>query len=89
MNAGLIHLPDHYADTLMREKKAHNAKNLTREGILKIINKTDEEFKQSGASIKVMDNVYLRSLISKQDCTILTATLFTNTTPRISTVGGL
>ena len=51
-------LTDHYADTLMREKKAHNAKNLTREGILKIINKTDEQFKRSGASINVMDNVF-------------------------------
>ena len=51
-------LTDHYADTLMRDKKAHNAKNLTREGILKIINKTDEEFKKSGASINVMDNVF-------------------------------
>ena len=30
----------------MREKKAHNGKQLTREGILKIINKTDEEFKR-------------------------------------------
>ena len=42
----------------MRDKKAHNAKNLTRDGILKIINKTDEEFKQSGASINVMDKVF-------------------------------
>ena len=51
-------LTDHYADTLMRDKKAHNAKNLTRDEILKIINKTDEEFKKSGASINVMDNVF-------------------------------
>ena len=51
-------LTDHYADTLMRDKKAHNAKNLTRDEILKIINKTDEEFKKSGASINVMDKVF-------------------------------
>ena len=42
----------------MRDKNAHNAKNLSRDGILKIINKTDEEFKQSGASINVMDKVF-------------------------------
>ena len=51
-------LTDHYADTLMREKKAHNGKQLTREKILKIINKTDEQFKRSGASINVMDDVF-------------------------------
>ena len=50
-------LTDHYADTLMRDKKAHKRKNLTRNEILKIINKTDEEFKQSGASVNVMDKV--------------------------------
>ena len=51
-------LTDHYADTLMRDKKKHNAKNLTRDEILKIINKTDEEFKKSGASINMMDKVF-------------------------------
>ena len=51
-------LTDHYADTLMREKKAHNGKQLTREGILKIINKTDEEFKRHGACIHIMNNVF-------------------------------
>ena len=51
-------LTDHYADTLMREKKAHNGKQLTREGILKIINKTDEEFKRRGVSINLMDDVF-------------------------------
>ena len=51
-------LTDHYADTLMRDKKAHNAKQLTREGILKNIDKTDEELKQSGASINMMDKVF-------------------------------
>ena len=35
-------LTDHYADTLMREKKAHNGKRLTREGILKIIDASPE-----------------------------------------------
>ena len=51
-------LTDHYADTLMREKKAHNGKQLTREGILKIINKTDEEFKRRGVSINLMDDAF-------------------------------
>ena len=51
-------LTDHYADTLMRDKKAHNAKQLTKEGILKIIDETDEEFKRSGASRNVMDKVF-------------------------------
>ena len=51
-------LTDHYADTLMREKKAHNGKQLTREKILKIINKTDEQFKRQGACIHIMDNVF-------------------------------
>ena len=51
-------LTDHYADTLMREKKAHNGKQLTREKILKIINKTDEQFKRQGACIYIMDNVF-------------------------------
>ena len=51
-------LTDHYADTLMREKKAHNGKQLTREKILKIINKTDEQFKRHGACIHIMDNVF-------------------------------
>ena len=51
-------LTDHYADTLMRGKKAHNGKQLTREKILKIINKTDEQFKRQGACIHIMDNVF-------------------------------
>ena len=51
-------LTDHYADTLMREKKAHNGKQLTREKILKIINKTDEEFKKHGACIHIMNHVF-------------------------------
>ena len=51
-------LTDHYADTLMREKKAHNGKQLTREKILKIINKTDEEFKSQGACKHIMDRVF-------------------------------
>ena len=48
-------LTDHYADTLMRDKRGKLAKNLTRDEILKIIDKIDEEFKQSGASINMMD----------------------------------
>ena len=42
-----------------RDKKAHTAKQLTREGILEsVYNKTVEEFKQSGASINVMEKVF-------------------------------
>ena len=51
-------LYDHYADTLMRDKRGALAKNLTRENILKLINKTDEEFKQNGASIRDMSKVF-------------------------------
>ena len=53
-------LMDHYADTLMRHKRGKLAKNLTREEILKIINKTDEDFKRNGASIHMMDSVFKR-----------------------------
>lgn len=48
----------HFADTLMRDKRGALAKNLTRENILKLINKTDEEFKQNGASIRDMSKVF-------------------------------
>ena len=37
-------LRDHYADTLMKQKRGSLAKNMTREKILQIINKSDEEF---------------------------------------------
>ena len=53
-------LTDHYANTLMRQKRGKLAKNLTRDEILKIINKTDADFKKSGASINMMDNVFKR-----------------------------
>ena len=51
-------LTDQNADTLMREKKAHNAKNLTREKLLKIINTTDEQLQRHGACIHIMNNVF-------------------------------
>ena len=83
-------LTDDYAYTLERDKKAHTAKRLTREGILEsVYNKTVEELKQSGASINVMEKVFKKFNISKQGLMILTATLFTNTTLWILTVGGL
>ena len=47
--------------------------------VLFVVNKIDEEFRQSGASINMMDNVF-KKFISKQDCMILTATSFTNMT---------
>ena len=47
-------LNDHYKDTLMRQKRGSLAKNITREKILKLIGKTDEEFKREGASIRNM-----------------------------------
>ena len=51
-------LTDDYAHTLERDKRTHTAKQLTREGILESLNnKTVEEFKQSGASINVMEKV--------------------------------
>ena len=48
---------EHYADTLMRHKRTKK-KNLTRERILEIINKSDENFKKHGASIMQMDAVF-------------------------------
>ena len=47
-------LNDHFKDTLMRHKRGSLAKNITREKILDIIGKTDEEFKRDGASIRNM-----------------------------------
>ena len=74
-------LTDHYADTLMREKRGNLAKNLTRDEILKIINKTDADFKNRGANINMMDNVFKEFLISKQGYMILIAISFIDTTP--------
>ena len=51
-------LIDHDADTLMRQKKGKPAKNLTREKVIEIINKTEEEFKNNGASIREMEQVF-------------------------------
>ena len=51
-------LRDHYADTLMKQKRGSLAKNMTREKILQIINKSDEDFKRWGASITQMNNVF-------------------------------
>ena len=47
-------LNDHYKDTLMRHKRGSLAKNITRENILKLIGKTDEEFRRDGASLRNM-----------------------------------
>ena len=51
-------LLDHYADSLMRHKRGKLAKNLTREAIIKLIRKGDEEFKTRGASISNMHKVF-------------------------------
>ena len=51
-------LIDHYANTLMRTKRGKLAKNLTRDKIIEIINKTDEEFQRKGASINEKDKVF-------------------------------
>ena len=50
-------LTDYYKDTLMGDKKREKNK-LTRGAILKIINKTEEDFKTKGASITDMAKVF-------------------------------
>ena len=50
-------LTDHYKDTLMGDHKREKNK-LTKEAILKIINKTEEDFKTKGASITDMAKVF-------------------------------
>ena len=48
---------DHYKDTLMSQNK-WESKRLTREKILKLMNKTEEEFKEHGASVEDMKAVF-------------------------------
>ena len=50
-------LTDYYKDTLMGDKKRERNK-LTKETILNIINKTEEDFKTKGASITDMAKVF-------------------------------
>ena len=50
-------LTDYYKDTLMGDHKREKNK-LTKEAILKIINKTEEDFKTKGASITDMTKVF-------------------------------
>ena len=50
-------LTDYYKDTLMGDHKREKNK-LTKEAILKIINKTEEDFKTKGASITDMAKVF-------------------------------
>ena len=50
-------LIDHYKDTLMSKGK-WESKRLTREKILKLMNKTEEEFKEHGASVEDMKPVF-------------------------------
>eukprot|EP00438_Fugacium_kawagutii_P025372 Skav203192 [mRNA] locus=scaffold3430:4676:8188:+ [translate_table: standard] len=51
-------LLDHYSDTLFKHKRGSLARNICREKILECIGKTDEEFKQRGASINEMEKVF-------------------------------
>ena len=48
---------DHYKDMLMSKNKWEN-KRLTREKILKLMNKTEEEFKENGAFVEDMKAVF-------------------------------
>ena len=50
-------LIDHYKDTLMSKNK-WESKRLTRDKILKLMNKTEEEFKEHGASVEDMKAVF-------------------------------
>ena len=50
-------LTDHYKDTLMSEKK-WESKRMTREKIFKLMNMTEEEFKEHGASVEDMIPVF-------------------------------
>lgn len=50
-------LTDHYKDTLMSEKK-WESKRMTREKIFKLMNITEEEFKEHGASVEDMIPVF-------------------------------
>ena len=51
-------LLDHYSETLFKHKRGSLARNMCREKILELIRKTDEEFKQNGASINEMERVF-------------------------------
>ena len=48
---------DHYKDTLMSKSK-WESKRLTRKKVLKLMNKTEEEFKDNGASVEDMKAVF-------------------------------
>lgn len=43
---------------MIKQKRGKLAKNLTRDEILKIIDKTNEDFEKRGASINMMGNVF-------------------------------
>jgi len=51
-------LLDHYSETLFKHKRGSLARNMCRDKILECIGKTDEEFKQNGASINEMERVF-------------------------------
>ena len=50
-------LIDHYKDTLMSKNK-WGSKRLSRDKILKLMNKTEEEFKEHGASVEDMKPIF-------------------------------
>ena len=54
----------------MRQKKGKLAKNLPRERVIENINKTEEEFKNSGASIREMEKVGIQFNIKARICDI-------------------
>ena len=56
-------LIDHYKDRLMNKSK-WESKRLTREKILKLMHKTDAEFKEHGASVEDMKAVFAEFRLS-------------------------
>ena len=77
-------LLDHYADSLMRHKRGKLAKNLTREAILKLIRKGDEEFKTRGHQYLTCIRSSKNSIL-RLDYMTLMANRFTNMTPKTLT----
>ena len=59
----------------MKQKRGKLAKNLTREKVIDIINKTEEEFKTNGASIRELEKVfkqfYIKARIYDIDCKLI------------------
>ena len=69
-------LIDHYKDTLMSKSK-WESKRLTREKILNLMNKTEEEFKEHGASVEDMKPVFEEFRLSVRLYTCFSKRVFT------------